>query len=64
MNIFGCYSPGVMSDYIADNKSRIFNEINFRMTCPEISSAISKLKRGKAGGLDLILNEMLSKRDA
>ena len=48
-----------MDDYINANKNIIFNELNFKIRNDEISTAISRLKNGKASGFDGILNEML-----
>ena len=49
----------LLNDFVETNKDKIFNKLNFSITNDEISSAIRKLKRGKACGPDLILNEML-----
>jgi exonuclease III len=46
-------------NYINDNKNKIFNDLNFKITPEEIQKAILKLKPKKACGNDGILNEML-----
>ena len=38
---------------------KVFNELDYRISAKEISSAISSLKTGKSKGLDLVSNEML-----
>ena len=48
-----------MNDYVKENANSIFNSLNFSISKDEISSAIRNLKRGKACGPDLVLNEML-----
>lgn len=48
-----------MDTYIKENVNKVFNELNFQITESEISTALSKLKLGKACGLDEIPNEML-----
>ena len=48
-----------MDEFVAANKDNIFNELNFRITENEVQKAIASLKRGKAAGQDLILNEMI-----
>ena len=40
-------------------KGNIAKALDYKVTNQEIFKAITKLKNGKAGGLDLILNEML-----
>lgn len=48
-----------MDDFICSHKNDTFNELNFMITSEEISLALSKLKNGKAAGIDCITNEML-----
>lgn len=48
-----------MNEFVNKNKNSVFNNLNITISPDEVSSAIHKLKRGKACGPDLILNEML-----
>jgi anthranilate/para-aminobenzoate synthase component I len=48
-----------MNDFINENKSKMFNELSFRITTSEIREAIKKLKNHKASGKNGILNEMI-----
>ena len=48
-----------IDNFISSNLGKSFNTLDYRINASEISKAISKLKRGKSGGLDQILNEML-----
>ena len=48
-----------IDNFISSNLGKSFNTLDYRINASEISTAISKLKRGKSGGLDQILNEML-----
>ena len=48
-----------MDNYIRDNMDNTSNKLNFRITVSEISTALFKLKLGKAYGIDEIPNEML-----
>ena len=48
-----------ITDYVALNKDKIFNELNFQITRIETKRAISKLKNNKAAGNDKILNEFI-----
>lgn len=52
-------SISYMDQYIMDNKNKIFNELNMRITHDELLKSLRHLERGKACGSDLILNEML-----
>jgi len=53
------HQEGELLDYVCANSDKCFNDLNFRITCQEVSNAINKLKCGKASGKDGILNEML-----
>jgi hypothetical protein len=48
-----------MDKVISDSADRVFNELDFTISVSEVHSAISRLKCGKAAGLDQIPNEML-----
>jgi hypothetical protein len=48
-----------MESFISLNKNKVFNQLNMKISQKEISKSIRHLKRGKAGGPDLILNEMV-----
>jgi exonuclease III len=48
-----------MTQYVLSNKEKIFNELNLSISEQEIINAIRTLKKGKACGPDLVLNEMI-----
>ena len=58
-NIIDQEKLNAMNEFVEENKDTIFNRLNFSISSDEISSAIRRLKRGKACGPDLVLNEML-----
>ena len=48
-----------MTEYIRNAGSQIFNELNHRLSEPEIMSSAMSLKRNKAPGTDSIINGMI-----
>ena len=48
-----------ISDELITNKTKCFNELDFKVTEKEISLAIKSLKNNKSVGLDLVSNEMI-----
>ena len=51
-----------MIEYISNAGSQIFNELNYRLSKPEIMSAAMSLKHNKAPGTDSIINKMIKSR--
>ena len=48
-----------ITQYIHDNRDKIFNELNFMIGKQEILNSAKHLKSNKAAGIDGIVNEIL-----
>ena len=48
-----------IESYIAENREKIFNELDFTISIKEVQDAIFAAKLNKAAGVDGLLNEML-----